>query len=85
MIPYNLEIEKAIETIKQEHAQVVCLQLPDGLKPQAQKIQQAIEQATDATVLLWAGSNYGACDVPLGLRHLNVDLLISWGHSEWRY
>ncbi len=76
---YRLEIDKAIERIKKEKAKTVCIQLPDGLKPKAKEIADRIEKETDAEVKIWAGSCFGACDVP----EVDVDLLIQWGHSEW--
>ncbi len=81
---YDLELEKAVARIKEENSKLVCIQLPDGLKPYAADIQQQIEKSTSAKVVIWAGSCYGACDVPLEVQRLGVDLLIQWGHSEWR-
>jgi diphthamide biosynthesis enzyme Dph1/Dph2-like protein len=76
----DLEIEKAVEASKR--ARIVCIQLPDGLKPKALEIHDAISKGTKAEVLIWAGSCYGACDTP-ELTGLGVDLLIQWGHSRW--
>ena len=84
MDPYDLEMEKVIERIKKDSAKMVCVQLPDGLKPRAKEIQNSIEENTGAQVILWMGSCYGACDVPLQVERLGVDLLIQWGHSTWR-
>ncbi len=81
---YNLELEKAIAKIKAENARLVCIQLPDGLKPHAAEIEQQLEKSTNARIVIWAGSCFGACDVPLDVQRLGVDLLIQWGHSEWR-
>ena len=81
---YNLELEKAISTIKKQKAKLVCIQLPDGLKPNAKEIQDKIEKNTTATVIIWAGSCYGACDIPLQIKNMGVDLLIQWGHAEFR-
>ena len=83
MALYNQELQKAIEKIKQENAKLVCIQLPDGMKPEAKEIQAAITKETNAKVLIWLGSNFGACDLPLGLDRLGVDLLISWGHNRF--
>lgn len=83
MEEYDFELKKAVQEIKKNNAKIVCIQLPDGLKPKAQKIQHAIESWTDAVVLIWAGSCFGACDIPQGLNKVGVDLLIQWGHSEW--
>jgi len=84
-IEYDLELQNAVEKIKKENSKLVCIQLPDGLKPRAKEIQQAIEEKTDAKVVIWLGSCYGACDFPIEIDKLGVDLLISWGHSAWRY
>ena len=81
---YDLELDKVIERIKKDNAKVVCVQLPDGLKPRVKEIQQAIEKNTDSKVIIWMGSCYGACDVPLQVERIGVDLLVQFGHSTWR-
>jgi diphthamide biosynthesis enzyme Dph1/Dph2-like protein len=78
---YQIEIEKVIERIIEKDAKLVCIQLPDGMKPYAQEIELGISSKTSARVLIWLGSNFGACDMPLGLGKMGVDLLISWGHN----
>jgi len=80
---YDLELNRVEEEIKDRNANLVCIQLPDGLKPNAKEIQQHIEQNTDASVVIWLGSCWGGCDVPLVVEKLGVDLLIQWGHSEY--
>ena len=80
---YKSEVEKAIAKIAETGAKTVCIQLPDGMKPEAQQIADEISSKTTARVLIWLGSNFGACDIPLGLQRLNVDLLISWGHNPF--
>ena len=84
MVLYDTELQKALEKIKAEDAKTVCIQLPDGMKPLANEIQATIEKETSARVLIWLGSNFGACDMPLGLDRLGVDLVISWGHNKFR-
>ena len=79
---YDLELSKAIEEIKKSKAKLVCIQLPEGLKPKAKEIQQYIEKNTNASVTIWLGSCYGACDIPK-VEKLGIDLLIQWGHSEF--
>ena len=81
---YALEIDRIAERIKKIKAKRVCIQLPDGLKPQAESIQRELMAKTGATVLIWAGSCFGACDTPQGLDRLKVDLMVQFGHSEWR-
>ena len=80
----NLELDKVIAKITADNAKLVCLQLPDGLKPKALEIQDEIEAKTDAKVIVWMGSAYGACDMPLHLEKQGVDLLIHFGHAEWK-
>lgn len=78
-IKYDLELEKAAEKILKEKAKLVCIQLPDGLKEKATEISKYLEEKTKATIIIWLGSCWGSCDIPV----LDVDLLIQWGHSEW--
>ena len=77
---YNLELEKAVKEIRSKKAKVVCIQLPEGLKPKAKEIVDEIQKKTDAKCLIWMGSCFGACDTP----NVSADLLIQWGHSEWK-
>ncbi|MBI4145124.1 diphthamide synthesis protein [Candidatus Woesearchaeota archaeon] len=83
MPAYDLELDRVVEHIKRQDAKLVCIQLPEGLKPDAQRIQDRVEHDTGANVVIWMGSCYGACDVPLEIERLGVDLLVQWGHSEW--
>jgi len=82
---YDLEMERAVKEIKKAKAKLVCIQLPDGLKQKATEIAKEIEEKTSAKVIIWMGTCFGACDIPSGLEKLGVDLLIQWGHTEWKY
>lgn len=82
---YNLELEKVIDAIKREKAKVVCLQLPDGLKPKATEIAEYIESKTDTKCTIWLDSCFGACDLPIEIERLGIDLLIQFGHSAWHH
>lgn len=81
---YNLELDKAISIIKKEKAKRVCIQLPDGLKPKAKEITDTLHEATGADVIIWMGSCFGACDIPLEAERLGVDILLHWGHTAWK-
>ncbi|MDP2907361.1 MAG: diphthamide synthesis protein [Nanoarchaeota archaeon] len=76
---YDLELERAVKEIKKRKAKIVCIQLPEGLKPKATEIYDYLVKETDAKILIWAETCFGACDVP-DLK--DVDLLIQWGHSK---
>ena len=71
--------------MKEHEIKSVCIQLPDGLKCHAHIITKQIEEATGAEVIIWAGSAYGACDLAIDVKRFQCDLLIHWGHSEWKY
>ncbi len=76
---YDLEIKKVIEEIKKAKAKSVLIQLPEGLKSKADEIVSAIEKiGVDA--IIWIGSCYGSCDIPKA----DVDMVVQWGHSQWR-
>ena len=76
---YELELDRVVKEIKNIKAKLVCIQLPDGLKTRAIEIADFLEKNTKAKIVIWGGSCYGACDVPLGL---NVDLLVQFGHNS---
>jgi len=82
---YNLELERAAAEIKNANAKNVCVQLPDGLKPEAEKIAEFLEKNTGAKITIWLGSCYGACDIPSGLENLGIDLVLQWGHTEFQW
>ena len=82
---YELELERVAEKIRKEKARIVCVQLPDGLRTEAKEIVDELEKKTGAEIIVWQGSCFGACDLPIGLEKLGVDLLVQWGHSEWKH
>lgn len=82
---YDLELNRMVKEVKQEKAKLVCIQLPDGLKSRAKEITDHIRKETAAEVIIWAGSNFGACDLALETSRLGADLLVHFGHAEWEY
>lgn len=79
---YNLDLEKIIDLIKKENAKRVLLQFPDGLKQYAKSIVDYLEEKVNAAFLIYFGSCFGACDTPLGLEDMNIDLIIQIGHNS---
>lgn len=78
---YNLELSKVRKRIIDEKASLVCIQLPDGLKPRAKEIVDYLEAEAGADIVVWFSSCFGACDIP----HIKeADLLVQFGHSEWK-
>lgn len=84
---YDFEIDKIVDAVKKINKKNprVLLQFPDGLKPWADVVAKEIERRTDNNpeVMIWFGSCFGACDVPLQTEKLGVDLIVQFGHSAW--
>ncbi len=81
---YDLELDRVIEKIQEVEAKRVLLQLPDGMRPFAVQMVNAISTATNATLFLSGNSCYGACDVSIDqARGLNVDLIVHYGHTQY--
>ncbi len=81
---YDLELKRVISEIKKKKAKLVLLQFPDGLKPYATSLVDFLEKTLKGKVefLIWFGSCYGACDVPvLGELKPKIDLIVQFGHS----
>jgi len=83
MAIYELELEKLIQRIKERGHKTVMIQLPDGLKEKGGDIVDAVRDQTDAEVVIWMSSCYGACDIPFGLEQLKIDLFVQWGHNRF--
>lgn len=85
---FDLELERVVAEIRKTKGKAkttrVCIQLPDGLKPYAGAIARKLEKETGCEVLIWAGSCFGACDLPLDVERLGVDLLVQFGHTAWK-
>jgi len=83
---YDLQLENSVSEIKKKKAKIVLLQFPDRLKPYATSIVDYLEKQCEKKTefLIWFGSCYGACDVPVGLEKLKpkIDLVIQFGHNE---
>ena len=82
---YSIDYNKIITHIRDSAAKRVCIQLPDGLKNKALEIQETISKELDVELIFWAGSNFGACDLPVSLEKAGIDLLVHLGHTEWVY
>lgn len=80
-----MDLRKTVDKISRSKAKKVLLQLPDGLKPKAQEIQKFLEKRTDAQILIWAGSAFGSCDLPLEAKNIGVDMIVHFGHTKWRF
>ncbi len=80
---YDLQLTDAIKEIREAGARRVLVQLPDGLKRYADRIQAGItKELPGVQVVFWADSCFGACDAPIHVG--GFDLLLAFGHAPWR-
>ena len=82
---YDLELNKVVNNIKKSKAKLILLQFPDGLKKYATEIVDYLEgKIKGVEFLIWLGTCYGACDLPVGLDKLKskIDLTIQFGHNS---
>lgn len=84
---YELEIERIVKTILKEKAKKILLQFPEGMKPYATAICDEITKriGNKCECFIWLDSCFGACDVPVEVSRLGVDLIVQFGHSNWSY
>ncbi|HEX7445629.1 MAG TPA: diphthamide biosynthesis enzyme Dph2 [Methanothrix sp.] len=78
---YDLDLDKAVDTIRKCGAARVGLQAPEGLKRATPAIARQIARETGAEVVISGDPCFGACDVDMQLA-LEVDLMLHLGHSE---
>lgn len=81
MSMYDMDLDKVIRKINSLDAKTVGLQFPEGLKIQATKIADKIEQETDAIVIISGDPCFGACDVSDWKMKGSVDLIVHYGHT----
>ena len=80
---YDLEEQRIIDKVNSGKYTKVLLQLPDGLKTEAGDLVRRLEKDTSATYLIWFGTNFGACDLPIGVQALGVQLVVAFGHNKY--
>ena len=79
---YHLDLDKAVNMIKDEDAKLVLIQFPDGLKQYTTAIVDHLKEKTECEFLIWLGACFGACDTPVGIDNLGIDLMIQFGHNS---
>jgi len=82
---YDVDVKIIVKKISDSGAKRVLLQLPDGLKPRAVELANELKEETGAEIIIWAGSNFGGCDVPIYVEHQGVDLIVNVGHAKFPY
>ncbi len=80
---YDLEIDNLVEEINSKKHKKILLQFPDGLKYYTKEIVDELEEKTNAEFMIYLGTCFGACDLPLHLKGFKFDLCVQWGHSTF--
>jgi len=80
---YSLDYKKIAKGIRKAKAKNVLIQLPDGLKPDYKIIIIELSKLVKSNLFLWAGSCFGACDVPMQSSSAGIDLIVHVGHKEF--
>lgn len=76
MLGFDFEEKRIKDEIAKLGAKCVLLQMPQGLKPEATKIAQAVE-ASGALAIISSDPCYGACDIAVTeAEELGVDLIV---------
>jgi len=79
---YSIELEEAVEKIREKDYKTIALQIPEGLKQYVSQIVKYLENKTGSTVIVVADPCYGACDPPNdALKNLKVQCVIQIGHT----
>jgi 2-(3-amino-3-carboxypropyl)histidine synthase len=89
---YDFNLDKIVKEIQKQKVKKVLLQFPDGLKPYATLVCEAIEERINSSIkpavkdriegiecAIFLGSCFGACDVP----NTDAQLLVQFGHAPW--
>lgn len=84
IIGYNIDFNEVIDKVNKNNYKNIVLQLPDGLKTQAKKIVDFLEEKTNAEFIISAESCFGACDLLNidDLNSLDFDCVVQIGHTS---
>ncbi|MCW4015587.1 MAG: diphthamide biosynthesis enzyme Dph2 [Candidatus Bathyarchaeota archaeon] len=78
---FDLEESKLKEEITKRKPNLVLLQLPEGLKPNASRLASIVEEA-GAMLIVSSDPCYGACDLAVSeAKLLGADLIVHYGHT----
>ncbi|MBI2663281.1 diphthamide biosynthesis enzyme Dph2 [Candidatus Woesearchaeota archaeon] len=81
---YILEEQKIITEIQARKARRILIQLPEGLKKEANRITKYIEEKTSAETFISGESCWGGCDLPLEeAKRIKADLIVHFGHAPF--
>jgi len=79
---YNINLEKAVKTIKENDYKRVVLQVPDGLISHLSEFVEFLENKTDSSVIVSADPCFGACDfINSEFKNIDIDFVIQIGHT----
>ena len=80
---FNINFKKLKEKIKKSNAKNVLIQLPDGVKEKYSIFENELK-TKNVNLFFWADSCFGACDIPTFTKEIGIDLIIHFGHTEFK-
>ena len=81
IMSFDLEEKRLKEEITKRKPKLVFLQLPEGLKPEAPRLAEIVEEA-GALPIVSSDPCYGACDLAVyEAKILGADLIVHYGHT----
>lgn len=81
---YDFEKERIIKEIKRRKAKKILVQLPEGLKKEAFRINDLIRKNTNTEIFISGDSCWGGCDLGIEeAKRLKCDLIIHFGHAPF--
>ena len=79
---YNIELEKAVQEIKNNDYKRVVLQVPEGLKIHVSRFLDFFEENTSAEIIISGDPCFGACDIGFyEYKDIGADFIVQIGHT----
>jgi len=75
----DFETKRIAQLVRENNANIIALQFPEGLKRYGPSLAMQIEQELGIRVILSGDPCYGACDLDL---ESDADLVFHFGHAE---
>lgn len=81
---YDFEEEKLLKELKKKKPKRILLQVPEGLKKEAVRLAELIQDKADIQVVVSGEPLWGACDIAISeAKIIKADLIVIYGHAPF--
>ena len=81
---YDFEEERLLKELKQRKPKRVLLQVPEGLKKEAVRLAELIQDKAKVQVVVSGEPLWGACDIAISeAKIIQADLIVIYGHAPF--